>query len=122
MTIDPLVARTARHFGLDAKLIQAVVTAEGNIVRAVRISVPSVTTVEEALEITCRSAVHAMSDYLLWEPTAAELAAGDAEKTPAGFVRYWARRWAPRHADNDPTDLNKNWPVNVIRLWLGETT
>jgi cephalosporin-C deacetylase-like acetyl esterase len=105
MTIDADVNRIAKRFGVDAGLIQAVVKAEGNIVKAVQCSIPSVTTREEALEVTCRSAAHAMSDYL---------------KAHAGpeFVAFWGARWAPRGASNDPTDLNKNWPVNVTRFWL----
>lgn len=105
MTIAPDVTRIAKRFGVDAALIQAVVQAEGNIVKAVQCSIPSVTTREEALEITCRSAAHAMSDYLK---------ASDA----AGFVRFWGNRWAPVGAENDPTSLNQHWPRNVLSLWL----
>lgn len=105
MTIEPDVKRIARKFGVDGALIQAVVQAEGNIIKAVQCSIPSVTTREEALEITCRSAAHAMSDYLK---------ATDA----AGFVKFWGHRWAPVGVANDPTNLNANWPSNVLRLWL----
>lgn len=106
MTIDDDVRRIAKHFGVDAALIQAVVRAEGNILKAVQCSIPSVTTREQALEITCRSAVHAMSDYLKADRISA-----------AGFVTFWAQRWAPQGAANDPTSLNKNWPVNVLKFW-----
>lgn len=105
MKIDPDVATTAKHFGLDARLLQAVVNAEGNILRAVQISVPSITTRQEALTITARSAVHAMSDYV-------------KAHVPTGFVEFWAHRWAPVGAENDPTDLNANWPKNVKKGWL----
>jgi hypothetical protein len=64
MIIDPDVRGVSAHFGVDAALIQAVVQAEGNIVRAVQCSIPSVQTREQALQILCRSAVHAMSDYI----------------------------------------------------------
>lgn len=104
MKIDDDVKRIAKRFGVDAALIQAVVKAEGNIVKAVQCSIPSVTTREEALEITCRSAAHAMSDYL-------------KANSAAEYVAFWGARWAPRGAQNDPTDLNKNWPVNVLKLW-----
>ena len=105
MKIDADVTRIAKRFGVDAALIQAVIKAEGNIVRAVQCSIPSVKTREQAIEITCRSAVHAMSDYV---------------KANAGpeYVAFWGERWAPRGAKNDPTNLNKNFPVNVTRLWL----
>jgi hypothetical protein len=111
--IDPDVQATATHFGVDAGLIQAVVDAEGNIVRAVQCSIPAsdpywsarpeVTDRVKALEVTCRSAVHAMSDFMkTMEPT---------------FVKFWAARWAPRGATNDPHNLNANWPGNVQTYW-----
>jgi hypothetical protein len=103
--IDPDVRRVANRFGLDPKLLQAVVKAEGNIIKAVQCSFPNVTTTEQALDITCRSAVHAMSDYI-------------KQTDPEGFVAFWGARWAPRGVDNDPTDLNANWPQNVQRLWI----
>ena len=104
MTIDPDVRAIAKDFGLDAALLQAVVKAEGNIVKAVQCSIPSVTTRDQALRITARSAVHAMSDYL--------------KTTQRGaFIEYWAARWAPQGATNDPTNLNKHWPKNVLSFW-----
>jgi hypothetical protein len=106
--IDPDIRRIALRFGVDAKLIAAVVKAEGNIIKAVQCSLPKVTTEEQALDVTCRSAVHAMSDFIK---------ANHAE----AFVQFWAKRWAPVGAANDPTSLNKNWPLNVLRLWLGYT-
>lgn len=102
--IDPDVRRIAKRFGVDAALIQAVVTSEGNILKAVQCSIPSVMTREEAIEVTCRSAAHAMSDYI------------KAGSGPA-FVAFWAQRWAPQGVENDPTHLNQNWPVNVTKLW-----
>ena len=104
MRIDPDVRGFAVRWGLDPHLLQAVVNAEGNIVKAVQCSIPSVTTQEEALEITCRSAAHAMSDYL-------------KQTNPAGFISYWAARWAPVGAANDPASLNKHWPKNVLAFW-----
>jgi hypothetical protein len=109
MTLDPDVAKVAKHFGIDPALIQAVVIAEGGgiaIVKAVQCTYPKVTTKQEALEITCRSAVHAMSDYVKSHPL-------DRDE----FVQFWAARWAPQGVTNDPTNLNKNWPVNVSRAW-----
>ena len=102
--IDPDVLRIAKRFGVDPKLIQAVVTAEGDIFKAVKCSVPTVRDREQALEITCRSAAHAMSDFL-------------KQSNPVGFVSFWAARWAPVGAENDPTSLNQNWPKNVAKLW-----
>jgi hypothetical protein len=70
----------------------------------VQCSLPNVTTREEALEVTCRSAAHAMSDFL-------------KQSNPTGFVSFWAARWAPVGAANDPTSLNANWPKNVLKGW-----
>lgn len=106
--IDPDVRRIAKRWGLDAALIQAVVQAEGgtlaHLLKAVRCSLPDTKNTDEAIEIACRSAAHAMSDYL------------KAHYGPQ-FVQFWAKRWAPVGVENDPTALNANWPVNVIKLW-----
>lgn len=103
MIIDPDVRGVAAHFGVDAALIQAVVQAEGNIVRAVQCSIPSVQTREQALQILCRSAVHAMSDYIRSDRAGA-------------FVEFWQQRWAPLKVANDPTNLNAHWSANVKKL------
>lgn len=103
--IDSDVARIAKHFGVDPRLIQAVVVAEGNILRAVQMSIPSVSTREQALEITCRSAAHALSDFT-------------KASDPDRFVAFWADRWAPQGAENDPTKLNQFWGMNVLKGWL----
>lgn len=104
LVIDDDVATAAKHFGIDPALIQAVVNAEGNILRAVQCSIPSVTTRAQAIDVTCRSAVHAMSDFVKW---------GFADP----FVLFWAARWAPQGVANDPHHLNANWPKNVLSLW-----
>lgn len=104
MVIDPDVRAIAEQFRVDPSLIQAVMQAEGNIVKAVQCSFPSVTTREAAIEITCRSAVHAMSDYIKIQ-------------NKEGFIQFWAKRWAPVGATNDPNNLNANWSSNVSRLW-----
>lgn len=106
MTIDADVLAIARHFGIDAGLIQAVVNAEGNIVKAVQCSIPTITTRADALDVLCRSAVHALSDFVK---------NGDEN---AQFVQFWAQRWAPVGATNDPANLNANWAHNVSALWL----
>lgn len=102
--IDPDVRRIANRFGVDVKLIQAVVRAEGNILKAVQCSLPNTSNVEQAIEITCRSAAHAMSDYI-------------KQTDPDGFVHFWAARWAPQGAKNDPHNLNANWGKNVTTFW-----
>lgn len=64
MTIQADVRSVATHFGVDPALLQAVVNAEGNILRAVQVSLPTVQTRDKALEVTCRSMVHALRDYV----------------------------------------------------------
>lgn len=104
--IDLDVQAIAKSFGVDAALIQAVVHAEGDIVKAVQCSIPSAQTRDEALKILCRSAVHAMSDYIRLQPS-----------SRAEFVAFWGERWAPLGAANDPRSLNANWVPNVRKLW-----
>lgn len=108
MLIDPDVRGIAQYWGLDQTLVQAVVNAEGNIVRAVQCSLPSIQTREDALRVLCRSITHAMSDYV-------RIAKRDA--TPADFVEFFGRRWAPTGAKNDPNHLNEHWVPNVTKLW-----
>jgi hypothetical protein len=105
MTIQADVRGVAQHFGVDPALLQAVVNAEGNILRAVQCAIPSCQTREKALEITCRSMVHAMRDYL------------SNQRLNGDFVAFWSKRWAPVGAENDPTHLNANWTDNVRKLW-----
>ncbi len=107
MTIQPDVLAVARGFGLDPALLQAVVIAEGDIVRAVQCSIPLVTTREQALRVAARSAVHAMCDWIK----------SDDDRQQA-FIVFWAGRWAPIGAANDPKNLNAYWASNVVRLWL----
>jgi hypothetical protein len=113
--IDPDTRRIAKRFAGSSpsfpKLIAAVEKAEGNIVKAVECSMtldPARDKREQALDITCRSAVHAMSDFI-------------REHHAEEYVQYWAKRWAPVGAANDPTGLNRNWPINTVRFWLGYT-
>lgn len=109
MTIDPDVRSTAQRFGLEPRFLQAIVTAEGDILRAVRCSIPSTKDRQQALEITCRSAIHAMRDFVT--------EFGFAET----YVEYFGNRWAPLGAKNDPKGLNANWVPNVYKLWRGTT-
>lgn len=111
LTIDTSVLAVTKRFGVDSALIQSVVNAEGGpeaLIRAVRCSphMESITTYEQALDVTCRSAVHAMSDYI-------------KANHPGDFVVFWGARWAPVGAKNDPTNLNANWVSNVFKLWRG---
>jgi len=105
--IDPDVRSVSALFGVDPALVQAVVTAEGDIVRAVQCSFPTVQSRDAALTITARSAVHAMCDWIK---------SGGEERQDA-FIAFWANRWAPKGAKNDPKHLNANWASNVDRLW-----
>jgi hypothetical protein len=104
MILDADVVIVARRFGVDPVLLQAVVKAEGDILKAVRCSLPETKDRAAALDILARSAVHALSDYV-------------KRTDPQGFVVFWGKRWAPVGADNDPLGLNVNWTKNVYRLW-----
>lgn len=106
MTIDPDVLAIAHDFGIAPELIQAVVNAEGDIVKAVHVSVSSVHDRTTAIDVTCRSAVHAMSDWVKQDPQRLK-----------DFVAFWGARWAPIGVANDPTNLNANWVLNVTTMW-----
>ena len=108
IAIDADVLAVAQDFGLDPSLLQAVVNAEGNIVRAVQCSIPTVTTRAVALPITARSCVHAMVDWIK---------SGGDDARRGAFLAFWAKRWAPVGAENDPNNLNANWASNVQQLW-----
>ena len=86
-------------------LIQAMIKAEGGekaFIRAVQISIPSVKTFEQAKEVAINTLTH-----LTWE-----YAVKDGYE---GFVGYLGSIWAPIGAENDPTNLNKNWIPNVLK-------
>jgi hypothetical protein len=108
MVIDPTLRGICAQFGVDPQLIAAVQQAEGGpdaLIRAVQCSLPSVQTREKALDVACRSAVHAMDDFLRERGLRAD------------FVAFWAARWAPDGAANDPTHINAHWSANVTQLW-----
>lgn len=104
LIIDDDVAAAAHFWQEDQRLLQAIVQAEGNIVRAVQISVPSCLTRADALIITCRSLAHRRRDYIT-----------HLQQT-SDFLAFFAAHWAPRGAANDPHDLNAHWLDNVRTL------
>lgn len=109
MTLDPDVRGICATYtpALSfAQLVQAILTAEGNIVKAVQCSDPTVTTRDAAIRIVCRSVIHRMSDWV-------------QQDHPHEFVNYMGGYWAPLNAANDPTHLNANWAPNVAKLWTG---
>lgn len=106
MTIDEDVrAICATYADADslAEIVQAIVIAEGNIVKAVQCSAKGVTTREAALHVVCRSVLHRMSDFALMPDRARD------------FVTYFGGYWAPIGVANDPKGLNKNWVPNVTK-------
>lgn len=105
MTIDPDVQLKSSFMGSPVELIQSVVDAEGDIVKAVQCSLPDVQGRDKALEVLCRSANHRAWEFLASKGLDHE------------FVDYFASKWAPQGVKNDPTDLNANWARNVDALW-----
>jgi hypothetical protein len=108
MTIDPTVRGIAAHYNLDPRLVQAVVDAEGGnaaIVRAVQCSDTTVTTLEGAIRVVCRSAIHRAFEFL------------HTSGLDKAYVGFFGAKWAPVGVANDPTNLNKNWPTNVFAKW-----
>lgn len=89
-----------------AQLVQAIVTSEGDIVKAVQCSDDSIKTREQAIRVVCRSAIHRMTDWV-------------QQDHPHEFVAYMGSKWAPVGAENDPHSLNANWVPNVSKLWVG---
>lgn len=99
------------------QLISAIVVAEGGkdaFVRAVRCSLPATKDYVEAVAIAKNTILHQLWNYTM--------------RDPDSFISWFASRpdpehpgkntgWAPRGADNDPDDLNKNWPHNVLAAW-----
>lgn len=107
MTIDPVVRGVCETFASSdtfLSLVQAIVTAEGNILKAVQCSQPTVATEEEAIRVVCRSVIHRMADFV-------------NQQSHDAFVAYMRDFWAPLNAANDPKGLNANWAVNVSKLW-----
>lgn len=116
LKVDLEVASIAKRWSNSsafARLMQAVVKAEGNILVAVRKSIPSCKDRTEALEILARSLTHAMIDYLTGMPDTLT----DYHPVFYDFIVFWRNRWAPLGAGNDPANLNVNWASNVLKFW-----
>ena len=123
-----------------APLLAAMVDAEGGplaFIKAVRCSRPDVKTLERALAIAAKTVRRVFAAYSLEAggmPLELHTRAGTdtytGEREPSRivlkepFIDFLARTWAPVGADNDPTNLNANWPRNVkarYRLHAGLT-
>ena len=99
----------AKHWRVPASLLFAIIQAEGGsaaFLTAIQCSVPTCGSFESALDIGCRTIVHAMGDYIQSE--------GHLRQN---FLNLLASRWAPIGAENDPTNLNANWKHNVAQGW-----
>ncbi len=107
--INPTVIRICNNWKIDPALVDAMIKAEGGevaFIRAVKISVSTVDTLDRAVEIACRTICHRMMDFVQLDNVRVK-----------SFVGYLGSKWAPIGAENDPTNLNKNWISNVIKLW-----
>lgn len=88
--------------GYDSKLADAIWKAEGGHktkhpygVKSVKVS-----SVAEARRVTL---VSVRNNWSRWERAG----------KPEPFVTFFAKRWCPVGAENDPQGLNKNWIRNV---------
>ena len=116
MTIHPLIRKYSRQWAGSSesfpRLIQAMYLAEGGTdhtaIKAVQCSIPSVSTIDEAIQVFCRTAAHHMSDYM---------ARLDAD----GFIEYLGAHWAPIGVANDPKGLNSHWVPNTRKAWRQAT-
>lgn len=114
MILHPVIRRIARQWAGSSesfpKLIQAMYLAEGGtdetFIRAVQCSENSVTTIEKAVEVACRTALHHMSDWV-------------SDHAAVDYMAELASHWAPEGVKNDPTNLNHYWYKNALTLWLG---
>lgn len=110
---SPVIERNARKWGTDPEWIAAVQKAEGGydaIISAVACTYPELKALpkdvayEHAIDIVARSMAHAQADFI------------KANDYLAAFIDFWAQRWAPVGAKNDPNNLNNNWPLNVKKF------
>jgi hypothetical protein len=88
MRIDSDVRGVSQFFGLDPRVLQAIVRAEGDILGVVRRRYPHaiIETREEALKLVARCGVHAMWDWIrIGGP-------GDDDRLGA-IVGHWAKWW-----------------------------
>ena len=112
MTIHPLIRKYARQWAGSSesfpRLVQAMYLAEGGTdktaIRAVQCSLPKVSTIDEAIQVFCRTAAHHLCDYT-------------SHLDPDGFVEYLGAHWAPIGVQNDPRNLNAHWGPNVKKVW-----
>lgn len=106
--ILPVVQQASNFWQIPAELLQAVVDTEGGeqaMVRAVQCSLPSVKTLEKAIEVLCRSLVHRMFQVV------------EGADGMGAVIDHFATFWAPVGAANDPKGLNAHWPENVKRIY-----
>ena len=127
-----LLATSAYYLDPLRPLLLAMIAAEGGeqaFIRAIQCSRPDVTTFGMALSIGCktvRNRLHAAMRAGIPVFTLAKKVGVDPWTDEANprclvvtpqFVDYLASTWAPLHVDNDPTNLNANWPKNVKTIY-----
>lgn len=117
-------------------LLLAMVQAEGGreaFVTAIQCSGMEVRTFEEALARACKTIRNRLVEYLgeaedggdhTFEMVRRQgIDPWTGEKRPRclavtrAFIRFLASTWAPPGAENDPHNLNANWPGNVERIY-----
>jgi|SRR3990167_9493320 len=126
--ITAVLAATSFYLDPFRILLLAMVAAEGGrdaFVRALQCSMPDVQTFEVALARACKTvrglADTYVGDLLIAVPREGKDPWTDEDRPRClvvtdTFIDRLADKWAPRGVENDPTDLNRNWPVNVKAL------
>ena len=100
------------------KLIDAMVKAEGGehaFLVAVRCSLPRTKDYKEARLIAANTIAHHLWDWMI------QSHGPDMGDHLPAFVIYLGSKWAPIGADNDPTNLNRNWVPNVLAALKEDT-
>lgn len=122
MTWDEEIAairKAAALRGVDWAFIAAIRKAEnGGPGREWGVLSEDATTYQAQLTACCASVRNRLNDY----PANPVCKVERADLPPRvayreGFIDYFARRWAPVGASNDPEGLNANWVKNVEAIY-----
>lgn len=111
----PKIDAAAGRKHVDPAFVQAIrETENGSPGREFGVLSETAPTYEEQLRICVTTVAHRLSSF----PT------NPFTRSPSGrliynhqFIAYFAGIWAPYNANNDPTDLNRNWYNNCCSFY-----